>query len=471
MKIFNFSLKNMKLYFLALFSFFLSFYLSGQADPVKALKQQARESSRFLDAIDNPLPGLQSALGQDYPYLDALYKYLHTHPELSFFEVETAKRMAAELRQLGFEVTERVGGNGVVGVLKNGEGPTILVRTDMDALPVVEETGKPYASKVTTVDEQGNTVGVMHACGHDVHMTVWTGAARRLAAMKDQWNGTLVFIGQPAEERSGGANAMLADGLYERFPRPDYALALHASASLPAGKVGVCPAYSLANVDMMDITVYGEGGHGAYPHTTKDPIVLASRIVLALQTIVSREISPLEPAVVTVGSIHGGTKGNIIPNEVKLELTMRSYSDEVRRAIIEKIERICRGEALAAGLPEDKYPKLLLREEYTPSVYNDPALTARLRQAFAHALGEERVETVPPVMAGEDFARYGRTEPGLPICIFWLGAVDPELYEASLRGEASLPSLHNSKFAPFPEPTIKTGVTAMTAAVLDLLAK
>ncbi|MCB0595656.1 MAG: amidohydrolase [Lewinellaceae bacterium] len=449
--------------------FFLLLSASAQDDPIRQLKQQARESASVLEGLDGKPGGLRGQIETDYAYLEKLYIHYHTHPELSFQEVETAKRMAEELRKIGFEVAEKVGGNGVVGVLKNGAGPTVLVRADMDALPIAEETGKPYASTVTTEDEAGNTVGVMHACGHDIHMTVWTGAARRLAAMKGQWKGTLVFIGQPAEERSGGANAMLADGLYERFPVPDYGIALHDTPGLPAGKVGYCSGYSLANVDMMDITVFGKGGHGAAPQDTKDPVLLASRMVVALQSIVSREISPLDPAVVTVGSIHGGTKGNIIPDEVKLELTMRSYSDEVRMALIEKIKRICNGVAMSAGLSEEQYPQYKLREEYTPSVYNDPELTERVRQVFVETLGEENVEQVPPGMVGEDFARYGRTDEQVPIVLFWLGAADPEAYEAAQRGELSLPSLHSSKFAPLPEPTIKTGVAAMTAAVLELL--
>lgn len=442
---------------------------AAQGDPLRELKQQARESASVLEKLDGQDGSLRGQIEADYPYLEGLYIHYHRNPELSFQETETAKRMAAELRKIGFAVTEKVGGNGIVGVLKNGEGPTVLVRADMDALPIVEETGKPYASTVTTEDEAGNTVGVMHACGHDIHMTVWTGAARRLAEMKDKWKGTLVFIGQPAEERSGGANAMLADGLYERFPVPDYALALHDTPGIPAGKVGYCPGYSLANVDMMDITVYGKGGHGAAPQHTIDPVLLASRMVVALQTIVSREISPLDPAVVTVGSIHGGTKGNIIPNEVKLELTMRSYTDEVRMALIEKIKRICNGLAISAGLSEEQYPKYKLREEHTPAVYNDPELTERIRQVFVGTLGEENVRQMPPGMVGEDFARYGRTEEEVPIFLFWLGAAEPERYAAAQRGELTLPSLHSSGFAPPPEPTIKTGVLAMTAAALELL--
>ena len=400
-----------------------------------ALKQEVREDHAFLSGTDDPYAGLKASVRKDYAYLEDLYRHYHLHPELSFQEAATSKRMAEELRLLGFEVTERVGGYGVVGIMRNGEGPTVLVRADMDALPIVEDTGLPYASTVTTKDDAGNEVGVMHACGHDIHMTVWTGAARQLAERKDQWKGTLVFIGQPAEERGGGAKAMLADGLYTRFPIPDYAIALH----------------------------------GAYPHTTKDPVLLASRIVVALQTIVSRELSPLEPAVVTVGSIHGGTKGNVIPNQVQLELTLRSYTDEVRAAIIEKIKRICQGVAMSAGLQANQYPKVELRDEFTPATFNDPELAQRVQQVFTDALGKEHTLAVDPVMGGEDFGRYGRTEEKVPIFMFWLGAVAKEQMAAAERGALQLPSLHNSGFAPDPEPTITTGVVAMTAAVLDLL--
>jgi hippurate hydrolase len=309
----------------------------------------------------------------------------------------------------------------------------------------------------------------MHACGHDVHMTVLVGAVRELSDRQADWSGILVCIAQPAEERSGGAKAMLADGLYERFPRPDYALALHVTPDLAAGEIGLCPGYAMANVDMLDITVRGRGGHGAIPERALDPVVLSARIVLALQTIVSREISPLEPAVITVGSIHGGTKGNVIPDEVKLELTLRSYSDEVRQDLLDKIGRICRGEAIASGVPQTLYPVLDLREEYTPSLYNDPQLTEQLAAAWEHSLGEARVKEMPPKMVGEDFGRYGRTDAKVPLCMFWLGASDPaELAAAQERGE-SLPALHTPRFAPDAEAAIRTGTQAMTAAVLDLL--
>ena len=412
---------------------------------------------------------IAKAIDEDYAYLEDLYKHYHLNPELSFYEFNTSKRMATELEKVGFEVTTAFGGTGVVGILKNGAGPTILVRADMDALPIIEETGLPYASTVMTEDESGSTVGVMHACGHDIHMTVWTGAARQMAAMQDQWKGTLIFIGQPAEERSGGAKAMLKEGLFEKYAQPDYGLAIHVSSDMAAGKVGLCPGYAMANVDMVDITVHGIGGHGAAPHTTKDPVVLASRIVIALQTIVAREVNPLEPAVVTVGAIHGGSKGNVISNEVKLELTLRSYSDDVRNALIEKIKRIGNGVAMSAGLEESMYPEVVVRDEYTPSLFNDLALTKRMERVFGAAIGADNLEQVPPKMVGEDFGRFGRTEPAVPILQYWLGAVNPKTVEAAKASGSILPPLHSSKFAPLPEPTIKTGVLSMTAGLLDLL--
>jgi len=403
-----------------------------------------------------------------YPDISDLYFYLHQHPELSFEEKNTSQKMANELRSIGFEVTENFGGYGVVGILKNGEGPTVLVRTDMDALPVVEETGLSYASKVTA-ELNGNEVGIMHACGHDVHMSVFIGTAKIVAANKKNWKGTLLFIAQPAEERASGARAMLKAGLYKKFPIPDYGLSLHTSATIPAGKVGVTSGYALANVDMMDITVYGEGGHGAYPHTTIDPVVLSARIILALQTIISREIPPLEPAVVTVGSIHGGNKGNVIPDEVKLELTLRSYTDEVRNATIEKIHRICNGIAASAGLPKEKYPKIFLRDESTGSLYNDPEMCGRLEKVFSQTIGEENVVETKPTMGGEDFAEFGRTDEKVPIVQYWLGTVEPELVEKANKGDLKLPSLHSPYYKPLPEPSIKTGIMTMTAAVLDFM--
>lgn len=418
-------------------------------------------------SAEEPLP---AAIKGDLGYLEQLYRYLHAHPELSYQEEQTAARIASELQGLGFDVTTGVGGHGLVGVLKNGDGPTVLLRTDLDALPVKEQTGLPYSSTVKAVEQTGQDVSVMHACGHDMHMTVFVGAARRLAAMTDQWSGTLVMIGQPAEERGAGAKAMLDDGLFERFPRPDYNVALHVSASLDAGRIAWVEGFALANVDSVDITVHGVGGHGAYPQATKDPIVLASRIVTALQTISSREIDPQEPVVVTVGSIHGGAKHNIIGNRVDLQLTVRSYADATRKKALDAIRRIAVNEGRVAGLPEELLPEVFIQEqEYTPATYNDPALTERLVKALSDQMGADRLVRTKPVMGGEDFSRYGRE--GIPSVMFWLGAVPPDKFAAAQKGDLNLPSLHSPEFAPLPEPTIRTGVEAMTRAAMDLLGK
>ncbi|RMF56739.1 MAG: amidohydrolase, partial [Calditrichaeota bacterium] len=353
------------------------------------------QEARFDPAL---LATLNKEVRESYAHLDELYEHLHRNPELSFHETETSARVAAELQKAGFAVTEHVGGNGVVGVLKNGDGPTVLIRTDLDALPVTEQTGLGYASTIRVTDDEGKEVGVMHACGHDLHMTVFCGTARVLSKLREAWHGTLVMIGQPAEEKGAGAKAMLADGLYTRFPRPDYCIALHSNPALATGTVGYHPGFALANVDAVDITVHGIGGHGAYPHTTKDPVVIAAQIVLALQTIVSREINPLEPAVVTVGSIHGGSKHNIIPDEVKLQLTLRSYSDQVREQTIAAIKRICNGIAQAAGVPEEKWPTVTVLDEFTPATYNDPELTQHLAATFRQVLGDQNVVETAPVM-------------------------------------------------------------------------
>ena len=420
-------------------------------------------------------PGSASAgavpalVAQELPDLLQLYEQLHANPELSLREERTSARIAEELSRLGFAVTQRVGGYGVVGVLRNGAGPVVLVRTDMDALPVTEGTGLPYASTVRARDEQGREVGVMHACGHDAHMTVFLGTARVLAAVRDRWHGTLVMIGQPAEERGLGAKGMLDDGLFSRFPRPDFCVAEHVTPSLAAGQVGVVEGYAFANVDSVDVTIRGLGGHGASPSKTKDPVVMAAQFVNALQTIVSRRIDPVDPAVVTVGSIHGGTAYNIIPDEVRLQLTVRSYAPEVRRQIIEEIERIARGVAEGAGVPADRMPTVKLAEGFTSALYNDPALTRRLATALRQALGEANVVALKPEMVGEDFAAYGLADPHIPICMFRLGTSDPEAIRESQHG-GPLPGLHSSRYAPVPGPTIRTGVTAMSTAVLDLLA-
>ncbi len=415
---------------------------------------------------------LKASIDADYEYLRALYEHLHTNPELSYQEKETSIRLASELRSLGFEVTESVGGYGIVGVFENGDGPTVMIRTDMDGLPVEEMTGVVYASRALGLSDDGSPVPVMHACGHDIHMTAFIGTARRLVSMKDEWSGTLLMIGQPAEERGAGARAMLEDGLFERFPRPDYNLALHTNSSLAAGDVGVVEGWALANVDSIDITVRGIGGHGAYPHTTKDPVVIASQIVLALQTIISREISPQEPAVITVGSFHAGLKHNIISDEARLQLTVRSYTDQVRQQLLSAIERVAINVGRAAGLPDELLPVVEIRpEEYTPSTYNSPELARRVSSAIRAAGAAENVLTVNPVMGGEDFSRYGREEPLIPSFIFWLGGVDRAEVARYEAGEISLPSLHSPFFAPVPEPTIKTGVASMTSAALDLFAK
>ncbi len=406
----------------------------------------------------------------NYEELEALYQHLHSHPELSFHEAQTADRLISELSPLGFEITEKVGGHGFVAVKRNGSGPTLLLRTDLDALPVTEDTPLPYASTVRTKNDEGLEVGVMHACGHDVHMTVFVGAARLLASLEETWKGTLVMIGQPAEEKGAGARAMLEDGLFERFPLPDYCVALHVNAALPAGSLGYVPGYALANVESVDILMRGVGGHGAWPHTTKDPIVLAAQTVMALQTIVSREIAPTDAAVVTVGSIHGGTKHNIIPDEVKLQLTLRSYTDEVRNQTIDSIKRIVHGLALAAGVPEDQLPIVNRSDQFTPSTYNDPELTSRIARVFKREFSETKVKQMDPVMGGEDFGRYGRTKHQVPISIFWLGAAPVHVLSKADRDGVPPPSLHSSQFYPEPEPTLKAGVKAMTSAALELLA-
>jgi len=398
--------------------------------------------------------------------LQAFYKNLHAHPELSYQEEQTAARLAKEMKALGFEVTTGVGGHGVVAVLKNGNGPTVLVRTDMDALPVTEATGLPYASKVRARDRYGKEVGVMHACGHDMHMTCWVGTARVLAGMKDRWHGTLVFIGQPAEETGGGARRMLADGLFERFPRPDYCLGLHCDARKPHGHIAYAEGLLCANVDTLDITVRGKGGHGSAPHTTIDPIVLAARIVLDLQTIVSREVNPTDAAVVTVGSIHGGTVHNIIPREVKLQLTVRTLKDDVRAHVLEAIQRIVKAAAAGARAPEPLIHIDL--DDFTPAVFNNAPLARKTTALFRDLLGADHVQDQEPVMGGEDFGRYGRA--GVPIFFYFLGTVTPEEYAASKQpGGKTLPSLHSDLYYPIPEPSIRTGVLTMSAAVLNLM--
>ena len=402
-----------------------------------------------------------------YPQLDALYLDLHRNPELSMKEEKTAARMAAELKKLGYEVTTGVGGTGVVGVLRNGKGPTVLLRTELDALPVEEKTGLPYASKATGVNPAGQTVPVMHACGHDVHMAGWTGAAALLARSKDRWRGTVLMVGQPGEETVQGARAMLADGFLQRFPKPDFAIAVHDSSDKPSGKVFFVPEYAMAGVDSVDVTLYGRGGHGAKPNTTVDPVVIAARTVLAWQTLISREKDPLEPAVLTVGSIHGGTKYNIIPDEVKLQITVRTFKPEVRKLLLEGIERIAKAESAAALSPKEPLVKF---SESQGSTYNDPAVTRRLAAMLSRELGADNVKEAAPEMVAEDFGEFGKAA-GVPSVLLRIGAVEPAKFEAAMKNGTPLPSLHSSGFAPDRERTIKTGATTLTLCALELLAK
>jgi len=422
---------------------------------------------------------LDAMVDREISSLVSTYKMLHAAPELSHYEVKTSAFFAAQLRALGYTVTENVGkyaqpnwkGYGVVAIMKNGDGPTVLVRTDLDALPVEEKTGLPYASAVKTKNDAGQDVSVMHACGHDIHITNMLGTAKMLAQLKDQWRGTLVLIGQPAEETIDGAKAMLADGLYSKIPKPDFAIALHDNAELEAGKVAYCPGFALANSTSVEITIRGLGGHGSKPEATKDPIVVAAQTIVALQTIVSRENSPLDPAVVTVGSIHGGAKSNIIPDEVKLLLTVRSYKEEVRQHILASIARIAKNTALAAGIPEALAPIVKVSDtEVTPATYNDPKLTERLAAVFEQTLGASNVVKWPPIMGSEDFGNFSLNNQ-IPSCMFWLGAIEPARVEASKKSGKPLPSLHSSLFEPLPEPTLRAGVKAMTAAVLELMKK
>src|SRR6184192_4448230 len=422
----------------------------------------------------------QSLADAELPSLLTIYKDFHTHPELSGHEERSSAIVAKELKAAGCEVTERVGKYdkpgatcfGVVGVMKNGADPIVLVRTDLDALPVHEETGLPYASTVTTKNDEGKEVPVMHACGHDTHIAAFIGTARALAKLKDQWHGTIVFVAQPAEETGNGARALLKDGLYEKFGKPDFALGFHDKADLETGHIGVTEGYTYANVDSVDIVVRGVGGHGAYPHKTKDPIVLAAEMVNDWQTIASRESNPLDPIVVTVGSIHGGTKHNIIPDEVKMQLTVRTYKPEVRQRVLSAIEQIAKGCATAAGLPPDKMPEVnVLHAEHVNAVYNNPELTKRVKATLKSAIGDENVVDKDPTMAGHDFSEFSLPDHSIPACMFNVGAVDPAKAAEAKKTGASLPSLHSSKFLPLPEPTIRVGIIGMTSAVLDLMKK
>jgi hippurate hydrolase len=436
--------------------------------------------SIFIPALAVAQQTPQSLAQAELPSLLEIYKDVHAHPELSGHEEQTAALVAKELRAAGCQVTEHFGkyensklkGYGVVGVMKNGEGPTVLVRTDMDALPVEEETGLPYASKIVAKNDEGKDVHVMHACGHDAHIAAFIGTAQTLSKLKDQWHGTILFVAQPAEELGNGARALLRDGLYEKFGKPNFALGFHDKADLETGRIGVTEGYTYANVDSVDVTVRGVGGHGAYPYKTKDPIVLAAEMINDWQTIASRENNPLDPIVVTVGSIHGGTKHNIIPDEVKMQLTVRTYKTETRERVLAAIERIAKGIAAAGGVPDDRAPIISVsKDQFTPATYNNPELTKRLVAVWKKSLGNENVKIVDPTMGGEDFSEYSLPDHSVPAVDFHIGAVEPaKITEYKQQGK-ELPTLHSSKFAPVPEPTIRVGIIAMTDAVLDLMKK
>ena len=415
---------------------------------------------------------LSDAIRSDMPMLMELYRDLHAHPELSMQEIQTPKKLAPEMRKLGFSVTEHVGKTGLIAVLRNGPGPVLMLRADMDALPVKELTGLPFASKAVGKLPDGTETPVMHACGHDTHIAAWLGTARRLAALKDQWSGTLVMNLQSGEETGEGARAMLGDGLYTRFPKPNYVMAFHDSAILPAGMIGLTPGYTTASVDNVDVTVRGVGGHGASPQSTKDPIVIASRIVMALQTLVSREKNPLDPAVVTVGSFQAGAKHNIISDEAKLQLTVRSYTPEVRKLLLDGIRRIARGEAIAAGMPEDRMPVVTIREgEFTPSTFNTEKLSARALALFTENFGPQRAIKTPAVMGGEDFSRYWLADKKIESLIFWVGGTPKAKWDAAGGDASKLPSLHSPFWAPEAETVIATATEALTITALDILKK
>lgn len=418
--------------------------------PVSCLFAQTKSPAQEADAV--------------YPEVYKLYVDLHEHPELSGHEVQTATKLAAGLRDLGYEVTEHVGGTGIVGVLRNGSGPTIMLRTELDALPVEEKTGLPYASKVHTKDDSGRDVPVMHACGHDVHMAAFIGAATVMAHSKETWHGTLVLVGQPSEEAASGAKRMLDEGFLTRFPKPDAGVALHVGNELPAGKVGGGPGYRFSSADSIRVTIYGKGGHGAAPNATIDPIVIAARAILSLQTIVSREVKPGEAAVVTVGYIHAGTKNNIIPDQAEMGLTVRSFKPEIRKQLLAAITRITNAEAEAAGAP--KPPKIELYES-ADALYNEPALARRLMPVLESALGKDRVVEANPVMASEDYSYF--IEAGIPSFYFELGGADPAKFEEAKAPGVPLPSNHSPLFAPDAEPALRSAVASEVAVLRNLL--
>ncbi len=417
-----------------------------------------------LTALAYPQAPTSKEVDSVYPDAHALYLDLHQNPELSGHETQTAEKLATRLRTAGYDVTEHVGGTGVVAILKNGVGPTIMLRTELDALPVEEKTDLPYASKVHAKDSAGRDVPVMHACGHDVHMAAILGTAEIMARSKSTWHGTLMLIGQPAEETIGGADGMIHDGLFTRFSKPDVAVALHVGNELPAGMASITPGIYNTNSDSIRITIYGKGGHGAAPHTTVDPIVIAARTILTLQTIVSREVKPGEMGVVTVGYIQAGTKNNIIPDHAEMGLTVRTYKQEVRKPILAAITRIAKAEAAAAGAPREP---LVERYEGTDAVYNDPALAERMRAPLEAALGKKNVITEGPIAPSEDFSYF--IEQGVPGFYFSLGGADPEKYAQAKASGIHLPSNHSPLFAPDVDPALHAGIAAEVAVLRNLL--
>ena len=421
-------------------------------------------ASLLLTSATEP-PVIKTIIAEDMPYLLDFYKTRHENPEISLEEKETAATLTAELQKIGFEVTENFGGYGIVGIYKNGKGPTILYRTDMDALPMYEKTELPYKSKLTT-NYNGQEVGTMHSCGHDMHMTSWLGTARAMVEMKKEWKGTLMLIGQPAEEIGAGARLMLDEGLYQKFGVPDYGFGLHCSATIEVGKVGFGKGYTMANTESVDITVKGVGAHGASPHMSIDPVVTASMIVMELQTIVSRNLKPTESAVVTVGAIQGGIKHNIIPDEVTLKLTLRTYKEDVRQMVHKRIEEIARGVAIASGVPEDLMPVVKFPDDFTPANYNDSDLVDIMSQAASKSIGEANVIESEPLMLGEDFALYGHTPEKVPTVLYWLGTAPKERLESG-----KIPGLHSPYYYPIPENSIKTAISVNTNALLELFAK
>lgn len=399
-----------------------------------------------------------------YPAAHELYLDIHQHPELSSHETQTASKLAGKLRGVGYEVTEHVGGTGIVAILKNGNGPTVMFRTELDALPVEEKTGLSYASKVRTKDDAGHDVPVMHACGHDLHMGAVLGTATIMAQNKDSWHGTLIFIGQPAEETISGARAMLNDGFLTRFPKPDYGVALHVGNELPAGTIGLTSGVYSTAADSLRVTIYGKGGHGSAPHTAIDPIVIAARTIVALQTITSREVKPGEMSVVTVGYIRAGTKNNIIPNDAEMGITVRTYNPQVRRQVLAAIERIVKAEAMAGGATREP---TIEHFESTGPVYNDPALVERVRPVLEAALGKQNVYTVEPITASEDYSAF--IEAGIPSVFMSLGGADPEKLAEAQKTNVPLPSNHSSYFAPEVEPSLRGAITAEVAVLRNLL--